>query len=165
MCLQYTDRGIKIDSLVSSGPAYEGSDFYWNTAVSLTASQYINQDDGPGDRLVPHQILQYPRLSYNKPEQRVTTNIFQFSRAKEQFQGYDITPCFAQTEQLHLSIHMSWQMDMDLSEIKETLICIGSSYFFPSSETIYLLGKYQSIAQCFVGGRRCSGSRGRRSRW
>merc|ERR1712123_44529 len=116
---EYFDRGIKMGHFVASKPAYEGSDFIWNTLVALSAPQYLIQDDGTGERMVPAKITTYPKMKYNDIHQWVTTNIYGFSKSKEQFQSYDITPCFEEDHKMNLLVKMSWRMDMDLMAIKE----------------------------------------------
>ena len=37
-------------------------DFYWDMVVGLTASQYLVQEDGKGGRLMPGQIVRYPKV-------------------------------------------------------------------------------------------------------
>jgi len=104
---------------VASTPVTEDSTFYWNTVIGLTASSYLIQDDGAGERMIPAKIERYPNQFYNKLQQRVTTNIYGFSKSNDQFQSYDITSCFEETHKIHLLIKMSWRMDMDLLAIKE----------------------------------------------
>ena len=87
--------------------------------TSLTASQYMIQQDGLGERLIPAQIQIYPDQAYNDDGQRRTYNIYKFSKQRGEFQDYNIIPCFEETHLLHLLIKMDWQMDMDLQAIAE----------------------------------------------
>ena len=87
--------------------------------ASLTASQYMIQQDGMGERLIPAQIQIYPDKGYNDPGQRRIYNIYKFSKQRGEFQDYNIIPCFEETHLLHLLIKMGWEMDMDLAAIAE----------------------------------------------
>ena len=93
--------------------------FLFNIVTSLTASQYMIQQDGLGERLIPAQIQIYPDQAYNDDGQRRTYNIYKFSKQRGEFQDYNIIPCFEETHLLHLLIKMDWQMDMDLQAIAE----------------------------------------------
>jgi len=116
---EYFDRSIMMGHFITSKRVNEESNFYWDTLVTLTASQYLVQDDDAGgERTVPAKVSRYPRMSYNDKTQWVTTNIFGFSRSNEQFQSYDITSCFEETHKMNLLIKMTWRMDMDLKAIK-----------------------------------------------
>ena len=97
----------------------EDKNFLWNIVTSLTASQYMIQDDGLGERLIPGQIQIYPDKSYDDLSQWRTYNIFKFSKQRGEFQDYNIIPCFEETHLLHIKITMSWSMDMDLEANNE----------------------------------------------
>ena len=93
--------------------------FLWNIVSSLTASQYLIQEDGLGERLIPAQIQIYPQKAHDDLAQRRTYNIFKFSKQRGEFQDYNIIPCFEETHLLHIMIKMSWSMDMDLEANEE----------------------------------------------
>ena len=93
--------------------------FLFNIVTGLTASQYMIQQDGLGERLIPAQIQIYPDQGYNDLAQRRTYNIYKFSKQRGEFQDYNIIPCFEETHLLHLLIKMDWRMDMDLMAIAE----------------------------------------------
>ena len=87
--------------------------------TGLTASQYVIQEDGLGERLIPAQIQVYPQKYYDDLSQWRTYNIFKFSKQRGEFQDYNIIPCFEETHLLHVMITMDWRMDMDLEANEE----------------------------------------------
>ena len=87
--------------------------------TSLTASQYMIQDDGLGERLIPGQIQIYPDKSYDDLSQWRTYNIFKFSKQRGEFQDYNIIPCFEENHLMYVLVKMSWNMAMDFAAIHE----------------------------------------------
>ena len=45
-------------------------------------------------------------------------NVFHFSRHPMDFSHYDISPCFEESEKLHLMVRMGWSPSMDLEQSK-----------------------------------------------
>lgn len=115
----HKERGIKMDYFTTEIQSSTDEDFYWDMVVGLTASQYLVQEDGKGGRLLPGQIVRYPKNSYNDLSKRITYNIFRFTKSKAQFQDYNIMPCFADTDLMHVLVKMSWNMAMDFQAVEE----------------------------------------------
>ena len=74
-----------MDWFITSNPSSSG-EMTWNTAVGLTASQYVIQQDGIGKRILPAKISIYPADAYDDLTKRVTYNIFRFTKSKGEFQ-------------------------------------------------------------------------------
>ena len=53
---------IEVQEIFTINVICSDETFYWDMVVGLTSSMYLMQEDGPGGRLLPGQIIRYPKV-------------------------------------------------------------------------------------------------------
>jgi len=111
----FDERGIQMDAFIRSGPGYPyaSSSENFTTVVYLTASAWEVEDGANTERLLPARIIEFPTQKANMYEQRISMNIFAYSRNLD-FDVFDISSCI--TKKMHIMIRMGWNPAMDIEK-------------------------------------------------
>ena len=61
------------------------------------------QDVKPGEKDFL-QLINFFLQKFNDPFQKLVMNVYHFSKQSPDFSAYDISPCFMDTEMMHLMV-------------------------------------------------------------
>jgi len=116
----HQDRSVVTDAYLRDHQPYGLSEMPNETNVFFLSNYNFEVQDGANpERFVPTKLEIYPTEKYNDPFQKLVMNVYHFSKQSPDFSAYDISPCFMDTEMMHLMVRMSWSEAMDIENTRK----------------------------------------------
>jgi len=117
----HQDRSVDIDAYLRDHQPYGSMSEMPNetNVFFLSSSDFEVQDGANPERLVPTKLEIYPTEKFNDPFQKLVMNVYHFSKQSPDFSAYDISPCFMDTEMMHLMVRMGWSEAMDIENTRK----------------------------------------------
>lgn len=113
-----SERGFEADTFIRSAPPLlqlsSSVGMNITTVLFMTSPDYDVENGDGAERMLPAKIIRYPTDKYHVDGIGMVANFYNFRMSREDFQDFDIGPCFADDNKMHLMMRLGWDENMDI---------------------------------------------------